>query len=85
MGVVLQYPVPADRPALPAMPISPDLAAWLRAAADALEAGDGIRASYYLLHALRAREVDLVAQLLELAEIGQAKLRADKQRGPKRR
>lgn len=65
----------------PASPVDPELRQWLDAAAESLERGDAARASYYLLHALRCREVDLLQQLAELSFIGRRKLASDKRRG----
>lgn len=60
---------------------SQDMSDWLNAAAEELEHGDGGRAAYYLLQALRCRELEVAGALVELAEIGQHKLTVDKSKG----
>ena len=70
-----------DQEIPPASPVAPELREWLEAAAESLERGDAARASYYLMHALRCREVDLLQQLAELSLIGRRKLASDKRRG----
>jgi hypothetical protein len=63
------------------VPPSSTLTAWLEAAAAALKANDAGRVAYYLLRALKCREVELAARFAELATIGQEKLVADRRRG----
>lgn len=73
--------VPLTTDPLPTAPQDENVAQWMEAAAQALEDGDGSRAAYYLLNALRSREMDLVSKLGELAQVGTHKLATDKKKG----